>query len=188
MMSEKTSNRKSLVLWLIAALLLVLALVMYLGRDSDAPQGPIDTPVVQPIEPVSPEVPSEPIEPIEPSEPDVDPVEKAKAIIGQQSVSMQGLEIGMESGEAINLIEALMKPETQDGNQSYSMRLTPETANGFTLLAVSDNILDDSVKAQEVTAIFTPGQRVAFVLSEYSVRVKCYRNANEEAWQTNACR
>jgi len=47
--------------------------------------------------------------------------------------------------------------------------------------------LDDSVQAQEITAIFRPGQREAFVLAEYTVRVKCRRGNNAGQWQTQVC-
>ena len=93
----------------------------------------------------------------------------------------------MSSAEVENLLEERFTPETSEGNQSFDMRLTPQTENGYSLIAMADNLMDDSLKAQEITAMFRPGERDNFVLSEYNVRVQCRRGSNAGNWQTQAC-
>jgi len=173
-MAETKKSNKGI--WFVLLAVAIAIAVVFYSTRSDT-EGPI-------VEDV-PDVKVE--EPIDPSEPGVDPVEDAQAIISRQTVSVLGLEIGMGSGDAENLIEARLKPETSEGNQTYDLKLTPQTQNGYTLMAVADNMLDDSVQAQEITAIFRPGQREAFILAEYTVRVKCRRGNNAGQWQTQVC-
>lgn len=180
-MTDK-ANQKSKSLWLILAGCIILALAFYLSRDNGTDLVPNDP---------AGETPSEPqlgdLTPPDKTADPIDPVEEATALVNKGSVTIAELAIGMGSGEAENVIERLLKPKTSEGNQTYDMRLTPQTQNGYTLIAVADNMMDDSVKAQEVTAMFRPGQRDAFILSEYTVRVQCRRGAKVGQWQTERC-
>ena len=182
-MSEEKKSQKGVWIGLIAVAI-ALAVVFYSTRQGN------DDPVIEDTtETIVPDTKTE--EPIDPDGTpdgsDMDVLEKTQEILNRQSITIPGLELGMGSGEAENLIEARLKPETSEGNQTYDLKMTPQTENGYTLMGVADNMMDDSVQAQEITAIFRPGQREAFVLSEYTVRVKCRRGANAGQWQTQVC-
>jgi hypothetical protein len=158
-MSTKTST-SSKIFWLLIAVIILGAIAFFMMRETETSDLPIETTQG-------------------PTNPGED--------LALQTASVPGLEIGMTSAEVENLLEERFAPETSEGNQSFQMRLTPQTENGYSLIAVADNILDDSLKAQEITAFFRPDERNNFVLSDYNVRVQCRRGSNIGNWQTQVC-
>ena len=161
-----------------AIIVVILGLIVgfYLATRGGSDDADVTPPPEAPIQ-TTPETPTTP---------DPGPTDPTE-IITAQTVTIPGVEIGMDSIEAEDAIEAFLKPKTSEGNQTYNMRLTPQTQNGYSLIAVADNMLDDSLKAQEITAIFTPGSvDGTFVLSEYTSKVKCRRGTGD-AWQTKRC-
>jgi hypothetical protein len=158
-MSTKTST-SSKIFWLLIAVIILGAIAFFMMRETKTFDLPIETTQG-------------------PTNPGED--------LALQTASVPGLEIGMTSAEVENLLEERFAPETSEGNQSFQMRLTPQTENGYSLIAVADNILDDSLKAQEITAFFRPDERNNFVLSDYNMRVQCRRGSNIGNWQTQVC-
>lgn len=178
-MSEENSSNKGVWIALFSVLvaLIVVALSLSIVLRSDDTSD-VEPSVDAPIDPTRGDL-SPPDKTAEPTEPD--------EIISAQRVTVPGMELGMSSAEVENLLEERFTPETNEGNQSFDMRLTPQTENGYSLIAMADNLMDDSVKAQEITAMFRPGERDNFVLSEYTVRVQCRRGSNAGQWQTQVC-
>lgn len=179
-MTDEEKNKQGL-MWLLILVgaVFLLAAAIYIGRSiGSATNADVETPVDAPIDPRPGDL-TPPDKTAEPTEPD--------EIISAQRVTVPGMELGMSSAEVENLLEERFTPETSEGNQSFDMRLTPQTENGYSLIATADNLTDDSVKAQEITAMFRPGERDNFVLSEYNVRVQCRRGSNAGNWQTQAC-
>lgn len=178
-MHEKKSSNNGVWIALFSVLVALVVVAISLSillRSDDVTT--VDSPINAPIDP-SPEDLSPPDKTAEPVEPE--------DIISSQRITVPGMELGMASAEVENLLEERFTPKTSEGNQSFDMRLTPQTENGYSLIAVADNLMDDSVKAQEITAMFRPGERDNFVLSDYSVRVQCRRGTNAGQWQTQAC-
>jgi len=178
-MSETKSNKK-MVGWLIVIGLIafLFGVGIYIGNKKSDETPAAETSGETVLDPQAGDLtpPDKTAEPTEPED-----------VIAAQTASVPGLEIGMSSAEVENLLEERFTPETSEGNQSFNMRLTPQTANGYSLIAVVENMMDDSVKSQEITAMFRPGARDNFVLSEYNVRVQCRRGSNAGNWQTQAC-
>ncbi|MDB2439897.1 hypothetical protein N9W89_14385 [Hellea sp.] len=174
-MTQKTKSRKPLIASLIILAIIVVLLLIFVpnNRPADPPSvtPPVTPPVTTPVDP-----PATP--PATPTPPDVTDTGR---------IEVQGLEVGMSSEDAEQLIERLLKPETSEGNQTFNVRRTPQTAAGYSLVATANNMLDDSVKAQEIVALFKPGSRDSFVLGEYSSRVKCHRGENTTEWTTQLC-
>lgn len=178
-MSEKNSSKNGvwIALFAVFVALVVVALSLSVVLRSDNTDA-VETPIDAPIDPRPGDL-TPPDKTAEPTEPD--------EIISAQRVTIPGMELGMSAAEVENLLEERFTPETSEGNQSFDMRLTPQTENGYSLIAMADNLMDDSLKAQEITAMFRPGERDNFVLSEYNVRVQCRRGSNAGNWQTQAC-
>ena len=179
-MSEEKKNKQGL-MWLLifVGAVVLLAAAIYIGKGVGSAINPNDEGVIEDTLDPQPGDLSPPDKTAEPTEPD--------EIISAQRVTVPGMELGMSSAEVENLLEERFTPETSEGNQSFAMRLTPQTENGYSLIAMADNLMDDSVKAQEITAMFRPGERDNFVLSEYTVRVQCRRGSNAGQWQTQVC-
>jgi|GEM_PF-6471764 len=178
-MAQKETPNKAV--WI--ALFSVLVALIVVGLSLTVVLRSDDTP--------SAETPDETI--IDPQPGDLTPPDKAarptepNAIISAHKITIPGMDVGMSSAEVESLLEDRFEPETSKGNQSFDMRLTPQTANGYSLIATADNLMEDSIKAQEVTAMFRPGESDNFVLSEYNVRVQCRRGSNAGNWQEQVC-
>ncbi len=179
-MTDDDKNKQGL-MWLLifVAAVVFLAAAIYIGKSIGSATNPdVEVPVDSAVDPQPGDL-APPDKTAEPTEPD--------EIISAQRMTVPGMVLGMSSAEVESLLEERFTPETSEGNQSFDMRLTPQTANGYSLIAMADNLMDDSVKAQEITAMFRPGDRDNFVLSEYDVRVQCRRGSNAGNWQKQAC-
>lgn len=178
-MTQKETPNKGV--WIALFSILVALIVVGLSlsvvlRSDDTPSVETSDETILDPQPGDLTPPDKTAEPTEPEE-----------FISAQKITIPGMELGMSSAEVENLLEDRFEPETNEGNQSFDMRLTPQTANGYSLIATADNLMDDSVKAQEITAMFRPGDRDNFVLSEYNVRVQCRRGSDAGNWQEQVC-
>lgn len=178
-MTQKETPNKGVWIALFSVLVALIVVGLSLSvvlRSDDTPSVETSDETILDPQPGDLTPPDKTAEPPEPEE-----------IISAQKITIPGMELGMSSAEVENLLEDRFEPETNEGNQSFDMRLTPQTANGYSLIATADNLMDDSVKAQEITAMFRPGDRDNFVLSEYNVRVQCRRGSNAGNWQEQVC-
>lgn len=178
-MAQKETPNKAVWIALFSVLVALIVVGLSLSvvlRSDDTPSVETSEETIldpQPGDLTSPDKTAEPTEPEE--------------IISAQKVTIPGMKLGMSSAELENLLEDRFESDTSEGNQSFDMRLTPQTENGYSLIATADNLMDDSVKAQEITAMFRPGESDNFVLSEYNVRVQCRRGSNAGDWQEQVC-
>lgn len=178
-MTQKETPSKGVWIALFSVLVALIVVGLSLSvvlRSDDIPSVETSDETILDPQPGDLTPPDKTAEPTEPEE-----------IITAQKITIPGMELGMSSAEVENLLEDRFEPKSNEGNQSFDMRLTPQTANGYSLIATADNLMDDSVKAQEITAMFRPGDRDNFVLSEYNVRVQCRRGSNAENWQEQVC-
>lgn len=100
-----------------------------------------------------------------------------------------GLTEGETRLESIDKIRLFLAPGP--GQRIISTAsVTFERDDGAVLLFTNKDLPDDSVKAQEIYAVFSgPGGDAKFnqTLAAYGMRVKCRRGANTTEWQTDLC-
>ncbi|GGX59190.1 hypothetical protein GCM10011309_05980 [Litorimonas cladophorae] len=110
----------------------------------------------------------------------------------QYSPALAGV-IGLTEGEtrleAVDKIRLFFAPEAGSTILSTASATFEGDDNAVMLFSVK-GLPDDSVKAQEVYAVFTgPGGANKFnqSLAAYGMRIKCYRGSNTTEWQTDLC-
>jgi hypothetical protein len=110
----------------------------------------------------------------------------------QYSPALAGV-IGLKEGEtrleAVDKIRLFFAPEAGSTILSTASATFEGDDNAVMLFSVK-GLPDDSVKAQEVYAVFTgPGGADKFnqSLAAYGMRIKCYRGENTTEWQTDLC-
>lgn len=178
-MTERESSNKGVWIALFAVLVALLVVGLSLSVVLKSDDTEVDDTSSESVVDPQPGDLTPPDKTAEPTEPE--------GVISAQTVTVPGMELGMSSADVENLLEDRYTPETSEGNQTFNMRLTPQTETGYSLIAVVDNMMDDSVKSQEITAMFRPGERDNFVLSDYTVRVQCRRGSNAGNWQEQVC-
>lgn len=122
-----------------------------------------------------------------PSEVEAPPVTTPRDDVDLGYIKVHGLEIGMPAEDAESKIEALLNPKSEGGQQTYTIRRTPQTEAGYSIVAVADKMQDDSVQGQEIVATFAPSSEGGIVLKDFSSRVKCYRGSDAGKWQNRLC-
>lgn len=176
-MSENQSQKMGGLLW---ALITVIGAIVLIGGLYwvTTQRGAIDEPPVdQPDTPLEQSIPE--------TEDEIEAVvEEAEDVFNRRTLSLEGVERGMSSANFENLLEEHF--DTGEGDQTFTMRLTPQTPNGYSLIAIVENMNDPDIAAQEITAQFSPGDGPAFILSDYTIRVKC-SGAGFADWSTEAC-
>jgi len=95
-----------------------------------------------------------------------------------------GLEIGESRLSATDKIRLYFIPE--DGRIIRTTSSSFELPDGGVLILGAAGLGDDSVKAEEVMAIFE-GPEGAQTLAAYGMKIKCYRGSNTTEWQTELC-
>lgn len=155
------------------------------GSDSDKAESELsasaqDTQVVNSVSSQTPDVPQLPESQLE----DVDFTSYSTDL-----ATVVGLEIGESRLESTDKIRLFFAPEPgtriiKTASQTF------ERDDGAVLLFSRIGLPDDSVKAQEIYAVFSgPGGDVKFnqTLAAYGMRMKCYRGENTTEWQTDLC-
>lgn len=98
-----------------------------------------------------------------------------------------GVEIGQDGAE----VQAKIAKHFGTAQAGDSRDLKVEQiflASGLTQVIVTNTAMkDDSVKAEQLLAIFTPRTRETSELTAYGMRIKCYRGDNTDQWQTELC-
>jgi len=94
--------------------------------------------------------------------------------------------VGLEIGEAKEIssqkIKAYFAPEKgAQGNATYEFSEFG-AIGGYVMLSSSDGIADDSIKGQELYAVFKDEKLVT-----YGMKIKCWRGENKDNWQTDLC-
>jgi hypothetical protein len=103
-----------------------------------------------------------------------------------------GLEVGESHTSAVAKISAYFAPETLgEGKKQESSVSIYDRDGGSILLAVSDGLMDDSVKGESLYAVFAKEDLgedgVTQTLVTYGLKVKCWRGENKDNWQTDLC-
>jgi hypothetical protein len=98
------------------------------------------------------------------------------------------LEVGEPMDVTVAKIKNYLKPEGEgEGNMSVSWETTDAGAGEKTFTGLADNMTDDSLKAQEVMAVFKESGDGSYRLTKYGARIKCWRGDNKDAWTTDLC-
>ena len=97
-----------------------------------------------------------------------------------------GVEIGQDQAAAQEIIAGYFDPSAQIGSRPQLETLY--LPNGLTQIIVTrTNLADDSVAAEQFLAVFKPLTPKTGELTAYGMRIKCYRGANTDQWQTKLC-
>ncbi len=100
-----------------------------------------------------------------------------------------GLKMGESRLESIDKIRLYFAPEN-GANIVKTTSSTFERDDGSVMIFASHGMQDDSVKAEEVYAVFSgPNGPDKFnqSLAAYGMRIKCHRGENTTKWQTSVC-
>ncbi|MEE9348365.1 MAG: hypothetical protein V3U82_09220 [Robiginitomaculum sp.] len=99
-----------------------------------------------------------------------------------------GLEIGESHTSAVAKISTYFTPEALgEGKQQESSVSIYDRDGGSILLAISDGLMDDSVKGESLYAIFSKDEDGAQTLVTYGLKAKCWRGENKDNWQIDLC-
>lgn len=95
-----------------------------------------------------------------------------------------GLEVGETRLSATDKIRLYFIPD--DGRIIRTTSASFELPDGGVMILGASGIPDDSVKAEEIMAIFE-GSAGSQTLAAYGMKIKCYRGENTTEWQTELC-
>jgi hypothetical protein len=133
--------------------------------------------------------PSEPIPPATPTLPAANLEDIDFTQYSQDLARWVELEMGETRINSMDKLRLYFAPER--GDDIVNLRSsTFERDDGSVILFAKTGIKKDSVKAQEIYAVFSgPGGDAKFnqTLAAYGMRIKCYRGENTTEWQTDLC-
>ncbi len=98
-----------------------------------------------------------------------------------------GLKPGMEMLTARTIITDYFAPGGEEGNAQIAMEQKFLTSGLTQIIVTRTGLADDSVKAEQLLAVFKPLTPKTGQLTAYGMRIKCYRGANTTQWQTELC-
>jgi len=98
-----------------------------------------------------------------------------------------GLKPGMEMLTAQTIITDYFAPGGEEGNAQIAMEQKFLTSGLTQIIVTRTGLADDSVKAEQLLAVFKPLTPKTGQLTAYGMRIKCYRGANTKQWQTELC-
>jgi len=95
---------------------------------------------------------------------------------------------GIDVGEPMDVaVEKIQKYLTPDGENVSVTWETQDKGHGIKIFSgLATNLADDSVKDQEIKAIFKKDDD-EFWLIEHGGRIKCWRGENKDQWTTELC-
>jgi len=120
-----------------------------------------------------------------PQAPNVSAMSKDMSGYSYDISKYSGIEVGEPMDVAIKKIRKHLTPEGE-GNMSVTWE-TQDAGKGLqTFSGLVTNMADDSVKAQEIKAVFKKNDGEYWVI-EHGGRVKCWRGDNPDKWTTKLC-
>jgi len=93
-----------------------------------------------------------------------------------------GLEVSENKGSAKDKIQSYFQPEKgAEGNAEYNF-VELGGVGATVMIASATGLADDSLKAQELFAVFKDD-----TLVDYGMKIKCWRGETPDLWQTTPC-
>lgn len=160
-----------------------LATIFFLGADSDDIQ---ITPPEAPAAPSADMRASDIVTPPIPKTPDY-----ADLTLDDFSADL-ARSVGIAPGDDMDMVKdqirLFLAGEGDGSNAAAASFQNVYRSDGRTIFfATQDNMGDDSVKAQQIMAVFIPVSVDAAKLEGYGARIKCWRGENKDQWQTDLC-
>lgn len=100
--------------------------------------------------------------------------------------------VGIKPGDDMDMVKdqirLFLAGEGDGSNAAAASFQNVYRSDGRTIFfATQDNLGDDSVKAQQIMAVFIPVSIDAAKLEGYGARIKCWRGEQIDQWQTTVC-
>ena len=98
-----------------------------------------------------------------------------------------GVEIGQDGAQAQHKIVTYFGVNKDEESPDLKVEQKFLTSGLTQVIVTKTALKDDSVKAEQFLAVFTPKTREKSELTAYGMRIKCYRGDNTDQWQTQLC-
>jgi|GEM_PF-6272293 len=100
--------------------------------------------------------------------------------------------LGLEYGDTIDVVKSKIAPDfskrdSVEGEADYAISVVLLDTGNAVMRATAKNLPDDSLKSQQLAAIFVSQGDNEPQLTEYGLRIKCWRAADPDAWTTQLC-